>query len=146
VPASEERLVRIEFFGGEVERITELDPLTGELLAERKEVSVFPATHYVTPADKLRAAIVDIEAEMEQRVGELEAEGRELEAARLRQRTTFDLEMLRELGYCSGVENSRTTGPARRSWSTSAFACHRPWTTGRSPSRSSRQRSTRPST
>jgi excinuclease ABC subunit B len=105
VPASEERLVRIEFFGGEVERITELDPLTGELLAERKEVTVYPATHYVTPADKLRAAIVDIEAEMLGRVGELEAEGRDLEAARLRQRTTFDLEMLRELGYCSGVEN-----------------------------------------
>jgi len=104
-PASEETLFRIEFFGDEVERITELDPLTGELLAERKEVNVYPATHYVTPADKLKEAIVDIEAEMEQRVGELEAEGRALEGARLRQRTTFDLEMLRELGFCSGVEN-----------------------------------------
>jgi excinuclease ABC subunit B len=104
-PASEERLVRVEFFGDEVERITELDPLTGELLAERKDVNVYPATHYVTPADKLQGAIVDIEAEMEERVGQLEAEGRELEGARLRQRTTFDLEMLRELGYCSGVEN-----------------------------------------
>ena len=104
-PASEERLVRVEFFGDEVERITELDPLTGELLAERKDINVYPATHYVTPADKLQAAIVDIEAEMEERVGQLEAEGRALEGARLRQRTTFDLEMLRELGYCSGVEN-----------------------------------------
>ena len=104
-PASEERLVRVEFFGDVVERITELDPLTGELLAERKDVNVYPATHYVTPADKLQGAIVDIEAEMEERVGQLEAEGRELEGARLRQRTTFDLEMLRELGYCSGVEN-----------------------------------------
>ncbi|HEU0235946.1 MAG TPA: excinuclease ABC subunit UvrB [Candidatus Limnocylindrales bacterium] len=104
-PASEETLFRIEFFGDEVERITELDPLTGELLAERKEVNVYPATHYVTPADKLKEAIVDIEAEMEERVGELEAEGRALEGARLRQRTTFDLEMLRELGFCSGVEN-----------------------------------------
>ncbi|HEY8867822.1 MAG TPA: excinuclease ABC subunit UvrB [Candidatus Limnocylindrales bacterium] len=104
-PASEETLVRVEFFGDEVERITELDPLTGELLAERSEVNVYPATHYVTPADKLREAIVDIEAEMEERVTGLEAEGRALEAARLRQRTTFDLEMLRELGYCSGVEN-----------------------------------------
>jgi excinuclease ABC subunit B len=104
-PASEERLVRVEFFGDEVERITELDPLTGELLAERREVTVYPATHYVTPADKVQAAIVDIEAEMEERVGQLEAEGRDLEGARLRQRTTFDLEMLRELGYCSGVEN-----------------------------------------
>jgi excinuclease ABC subunit B len=104
-PASEERIVRVEFFGDEVERITELDSLTGELLADRREVNVYPATHYVTPADKLKAAIVDIEAEMEERVGQLEAEGRELEGARLRQRTTFDLEMLRELGYCSGVEN-----------------------------------------
>jgi excinuclease ABC subunit B len=120
-PASEEFVVRIEFFGDEVERITELDPLTGELLTERRESNVYPATHFVTPADKLREAIVDIEAEMEVRVGELEAEGRALEAARLRQRTTFDLEMLRELGYCSGVENySRHL--ARRE------AGSRPWT------------------
>src|SRR6476660_2673708 len=104
-PASEETLVRIEFFGDQVERITELDPLTGELLAERKEVNVYPATHYVTPQDKLKEAIVDIEAEMEERVGGLEAEGRALEGARLRQRTTFDLEMMRELGYCTGIEN-----------------------------------------
>jgi len=120
-PASEERLVRVEFFGDEVERITELDPLTGELLAERTEVNVYPATHFVTPADKLGAAIVDIEAEMEERVGQLEAEGRALEAARLRQRTTFDMEMLRELGFCTGVENySRHL--ARRE------AGSRPWT------------------
>ncbi|HEX8026383.1 MAG TPA: excinuclease ABC subunit UvrB, partial [Candidatus Limnocylindrales bacterium] len=120
-PASEERIVRVEFFGDEIERITEIDPLTGELLAERKDVNVYPATHFVTPADKLKAAIVDIEAEMEERVGQLESEGRELEGARLRQRTTFDLEMLRELGYCSGVENySRHL--ARRD------AGSRPWT------------------
>ena len=120
-PASEERIVRVEFFGDEVERITELDPLTGELLADRKDVNVYPATHFVTPQDKLKAAIIDIEAEMEERVGQLEAEGRELEGARLRQRTTFDLEMLRELGYCSGVENySRHL--ARRD------AGSRPWT------------------
>jgi excinuclease ABC subunit B len=104
-PASEDHLVRIEFFGDEVERITELDPLTGEVLAERREVNVYPATHYVTPGDKLKEAIVDIDAEMEGRVGQLEAEGRVLEGARLRQRTTFDLEMMRELGYCTGVEN-----------------------------------------
>ena len=79
-PASEDHLVRVEFFGDEVERITELDPLTGELLAERKEVNVYPASHYVTPADKMKRAIVDIEAEMEERVGQLEAEGRVLEA------------------------------------------------------------------
>jgi excinuclease ABC subunit B len=120
-PASEEHLVRIEFFGDTVERITELDPLTGELLAERKETNVYPATHYVTPADKLKEAIVDIELEMEERVGQLEAEGRVLEAARLRQRTTFDLEMMRELGYCTGIENySRHL--ARRE------AGSRPWT------------------
>ncbi|MEA2654395.1 MAG: excinuclease subunit [Chloroflexota bacterium] len=104
-PASEETLIRVEFFGDVVERITELDPLTGELLAERKEVNIYPATHYVTPRDKLMQAIVDIEAEMEERVGGLEGEGRVLEGARLRQRTTFDLEMMRELGYCTGIEN-----------------------------------------
>ncbi len=104
-PASSEIIVRVELFGDEVERITELDPLTGELLAERNELNVFPATHFVTPRDKLLLAIGTIETEMEERVGQLEAEGRALEAARLRQRTTFDLEMMRELGFCSGVEN-----------------------------------------
>jgi excinuclease ABC subunit B len=105
VPSSEDRLVRVEFFGDEVERITELDSLTGELLAERSEVNVFPASHFVTPADKLRAAIGTIEAEAVERVAWLEEQGRALEAARLRQRTTFDLEMIRELGFCSGIEN-----------------------------------------
>ena len=120
-PASDDRIVRVEFFGDEVERITEVDPLTGELLAERNDLNVYPATHFVTPADKLKEALVDIEAEMEVRVGELEAQGRALEAARLRQRTTFDLEMMRELGYCTGVENySRHL--ARRA------AGSRPWT------------------
>ena len=120
-PASEDRLVRIEFFGDEVERITELDPLTGELLAERKETNVYPASHYVTPSDKLNAAIADIDVEMEQRVGELEAEGRALEGARLRQRTTFDLEMMRELGYCTGIENYSRHLSRREAGS-------RPWT------------------
>ncbi len=120
-PASEDRVMRVEFFGDEVERITEIDPLTGELLAERKDLTIYPATHFVTPGDKLMAALVDIEAEMEGRVGEMEAQGRVLEAARLRQRTTFDIEMMRELGYCSGVENySRHL--ARRD------AGSRPWT------------------
>src|SRR5689334_12792898 len=120
-PASEETLVRVEFFGDVVERITELDPLTGELLAERKEANVYPASHYVTPADKLRQAIVDIEAEMEERVGQLESEGRALEGARLRQRTTFDLEMMRELGYCTGIENYSRHLSRREAGS-------RPWT------------------
>ena len=105
MPASDDRVIRVEFFGDEVERITEVDPLTGELLAERNDLNVYPATHFVTPGDKLKEALVDIEAEMEARTAELEAQGRVLEAARLRQRTTFDLEMMRELGYCSGVEN-----------------------------------------
>jgi excinuclease ABC subunit B len=105
VPSSEDRLIRVEFFGDEVERITELDSLTGELLAERAEVNVFPASHFVTPADKLRAAIGTIGAEADERVAWLEEQGRALEAARLRQRTTFDLEMIRELGFCSGIEN-----------------------------------------
>ena len=105
IPAAEDHLVRVEFFGDEVERITELDPLTGELLSERKELNVYPASHFVTPKDKLMAAVKAIDEEMEVRVGELEAQGRELEGARLRQRTTFDLEMMRELGYCTGIEN-----------------------------------------
>jgi excinuclease ABC subunit B len=120
-PASAEIIVRVEFFGDEVERITELDPLTGELLAERKELSVFPATHFVTPKDKLVLAIATIESEMEERVGQLEAEGRALEAARLRQRTTFDLEMMREIGFCSGIENYSRHLSQREAGS-------RPWT------------------
>ncbi len=121
-PASEEVLVRVEFFGDEVERITELDPLTGELLAERKEVNVYPATHFVTPADKLMAQRSSTsKSRWRSGSARLEAEGRVLEAARLRQRTTFDLEMMRELGFCSGIENySRHL--ARRE------AGSRPWT------------------
>ncbi len=104
-PPHGEYLVRVDFFGDEVERIVEVDALTGEVQAERREVNFYPATHYVTPRDKLLAAIADIEAEMEATTTELEGQGRELEAARLRQRTTFDLEMMREVGYCSGIEN-----------------------------------------
>jgi excinuclease ABC subunit B len=120
-PAYDDFIARVEFFGDEVERVTELDPLTGEVLAERNELNVYPASHYVTPQDKMRAAIVDIEAEMIERVAELETRGMVLEAERLRQRTTFDLEMMRELGFCSGIENySRHL--ARRE------AGSRPWT------------------
>src|SRR4051795_10759608 len=104
-PAYDDFVVRVQFFGDEVERIVEVDPLTGEVLAERKELSVYPASHYVTPAEKLSKAIVEIEKEMEVRVEELRQRGMELEAERLRQRTTFDLEMMRELGFCSGIEN-----------------------------------------
>ncbi len=104
-PAYEEIATRVEFFGDEVERIVDFDPLTGEMLGEREELSVFPASHYVTPRDKLERALRAIEEELEWRSAELERGGRLLEAQRLRQRTNFDLEMLRETGTCAGVEN-----------------------------------------
>ncbi|HEY7031902.1 MAG TPA: excinuclease ABC subunit UvrB [Thermomicrobiales bacterium] len=104
-PAYEEIAVRVEFFGDEVERIVEVDPLTGELLVERLETDIFPAKHFVTTSDKLQVAIRDIQQELEERLRELEAEGKVLEAARLRQRTMYDLEMMQEAGYCSGIEN-----------------------------------------
>ncbi|MGC2192472.1 MAG: excinuclease ABC subunit UvrB [Candidatus Dormiibacterota bacterium] len=104
-PAYEEIASRIEFFGDVVERIVDFDPLTGELLNDRKELTVFPASHYVTPRDKLTQAIALIEEELEWRGAELDHQGKLLEAQRLRQRTMFDLEMLRETGTCAGVEN-----------------------------------------
>jgi excinuclease ABC subunit B len=105
VPANEEKVFRVEFFGDEIERIQELDAVTGEILGTRDEFTVFPASHYVTPQDKLRLAIVDIEAELEERCKWFEDHGRLLEAQRLRQRTNFDMEMLRETGTCAGIEN-----------------------------------------
>ncbi len=105
VPASEERIFRVEFFGDEIDRIQELDPTTGEILGSRDELTIFPASHYVTPRQKLELALRDIEVELEERVRWLEEQGRLLEAQRLRQRTMFDLEMLRETGTCQGVEN-----------------------------------------
>ena len=104
-PAYEEIAVRIEFFGDEVERIVEVDPLTGELLVERDEIAIFPARHFVTSSDKLAAAIGDIQEELAERLQELEKQGKLLEAQRLKQRTMYDLEMLQETGFCSGVEN-----------------------------------------
>ena len=105
IPAGSESAYRIELFGDEIERIRELDPVTGTLGAERDELNIYPATHFVTPGEKLSVAIESIEAEATARCAELEAAGRTLEAARLRQRTSFDLEMMREVGYCSGIEN-----------------------------------------
>ena len=105
MPAYEETAVRIDFFGDEVERIIELDPLTGELLAERDSIDIYPAKHFVTSQDKLNAAIDDIEAELTERLAELRAQDKILEAARLEERTNYDLERLREAGYCSGIEN-----------------------------------------
>ncbi|TMD99804.1 MAG: excinuclease ABC subunit UvrB [Chloroflexi bacterium] len=105
VPANEEKVFRVEFFGDEIERIQELDSITGEILGTKNEFTVFPASHYVTPADKLRLAMTDIEAELEERCKWFEDHGRLLEAQRLRQRTNFDLEMMRETGTCAGIEN-----------------------------------------
>ncbi len=105
VPANEEKVYRVEFFGDEIERIQELDATTGEILGTRETFTVFPASHYVTPADKMRLAIIDIEAELEERCKWFEDHGRLLEAQRLRQRTNFDLEMMRETGTCAGIEN-----------------------------------------
>ena len=105
VPANEEKVFRVEFFGDEIERIQELDAITGEILGARDEFTVFPASHYVTPADKLRLAMADIEAELEERCKWFDDHGRLLEAQRLRQRTNFDLEMMRETGTCAGIEN-----------------------------------------
>jgi len=105
MPSYQETAVRAEFFGDEIERITELDPLTGELLDELDSVDIYPAKHFVTPEDKLTAAMADIRVELDQRLGELRQSGKVLEAERLNSRTNYDLEMLSELGYCSGVEN-----------------------------------------
>jgi excinuclease ABC subunit B len=104
-PVYEELAMRVEFFGDEVERITEVDPLTGEILAEQPEVVIYPAKHFVTTADKLAAALNDIEDELEERLRELDGQGKVLEAARLKQRTRYDVEMLQETGFCAGVEN-----------------------------------------
>ncbi|HJX69672.1 MAG TPA: helicase-related protein, partial [Dehalococcoidia bacterium] len=101
----EDMAIRIEFWGDEIERIMEIDPLTGELLAEREYVDIYPAKHFVTSADKLTAAIADIKVELEERLRELRSQGKLLEAARLEARTNYDIEMLREAGYCTGVEN-----------------------------------------
>jgi excinuclease ABC subunit B len=104
-PAYEDIAVRILFWGDEIERIQEIDPLTGELLADREQIDIYPAKHFVTSYEKLMAAITDIQAELEQRLAELKSQGKLLEAQRLEARTNYDIEMLRETGYCSGVEN-----------------------------------------
>jgi excinuclease ABC subunit B len=104
-PSYEETALRVEFWGDEIERIVEVDTLTGELLSERSEVDIYPAKHFVTSHDKLMAAIADIEAELEERVAELKGQGKLVEAERLQARTNYDLEMLRETGYVAGVEN-----------------------------------------
>jgi len=104
-PAYEETAIRIEFFGDEIERILEVDPLTGEMLGTRDEIDIFPGKHFVTSPERLSSALQAIEAELEERAAELNRTGKLLEAERLLNRTRYDLEMLRETGYCPGVEN-----------------------------------------
>jgi len=104
-PAYEDLVIRVDFWGDTVDRITELDPLSGEVLAELDRVDIYPAKHFVTSAEKMSAAVTDIEEELRERLAEFRAEGKILEAARLEERTRYDLETLREAGYCSGVEN-----------------------------------------
>ena len=106
IPASrEEHCIRIEFFGDEIDRIREVDALTGEIIGDREHVAIFPASHYVTREEKLKIAIENIKVELEERLKELRAEDKLLEAQRLEQRTNYDLEMLKEMGFCSGIEN-----------------------------------------
>ncbi|MBQ4347464.1 MAG: excinuclease ABC subunit UvrB, partial [Firmicutes bacterium] len=100
-----ENAVRVEFFGDEIDRITVIDVLTGEILGEREHISIFPASHYVTPPEKMERAIAAIEQELAERLIELKKEDKLLEAQRLEQRTRFDIEMMREMGFCSGIEN-----------------------------------------
>ncbi|MGY1722935.1 excinuclease ABC subunit UvrB [Blastococcus sp. SYSU DS0533] len=117
-PVYEELAVRIEMFGDEVERLYYLHPLTGEVVREVEELFVFPASHYVAGPERMERAIGSIEAELEQRLAELEKQGKLLEAQRLRMRTTYDIEMMRQVGFCSGIENysrhidGRTPGSA----------------------------------
>ncbi len=105
LPAYEDNALRIEYFGDEIERITRFDPLRGEAIELLDRVAVFPRTHYVTPKENLERAIGSIQRELRERLDELEAEGKLLERQRLEQRTRFDLEMLKETGYCHGIEN-----------------------------------------
>ncbi|MGY4794076.1 excinuclease ABC subunit UvrB [Lysinibacillus fusiformis] len=105
-PASrDEHCIRVEFFGDEIDRIREVDALTGEILSDREHVAIFPASHFVTREEKMRKAIENIEKELEERLALLRSEDKLLEAQRLEQRTRYDLEMMREMGFCSGIEN-----------------------------------------
>ncbi|WP_297990076.1 excinuclease ABC subunit UvrB [Anoxybacillus sp.] len=105
-PASrDEHCIRIEFFGDEIERIREVDALTGHVMAEREHVAIFPASHFVTREEKMNIAIENIEKELEERLRELREQGKLLEAQRLEQRTRYDIEMMKEMGFCSGIEN-----------------------------------------
>ncbi|MFM8366428.1 MAG: excinuclease ABC subunit UvrB [Candidatus Nanopelagicaceae bacterium] len=105
IPMYEELAVRIEMFGDEIERITTLHPLTGEIIRDESEMYIFPATHYAAGPETMKRALAEIEADMEMQVTKFEKQGKLLEAQRLRMRTTFDMEMMQQLGFCSGIEN-----------------------------------------
>ncbi|MBV9410202.1 MAG: excinuclease ABC subunit UvrB, partial [Acidimicrobiia bacterium] len=104
-PAYEETAVRLEMFGDDLERVSKVDPLTGEVLGELEDTTIFPATHYATGDERMKRAIVGIEQELQERLAYFEKEGKLLEAQRLRMRTQYDLEMMQEVGFCSGIEN-----------------------------------------
>ena len=103
--ANEVHSIRVEFFGDEIDRMREMDALTGEIIGDRDHITIFPATHFMTNEDRMEHAIEGIEAELKDRLAELEGQGKLLEAQRLKQRTTYDIEMLREMGYTNGIEN-----------------------------------------
>src|SRR5690625_2270667 len=106
IPASrEEHCIRIEFFGDEIDRIREVDALTGEIIGDREHIAIFPASHFVTREEKLKIAMKNIRAELEEQLEKFRSEGKLLEAQRLEQRTNYDLEMMEEMGFCSGIEN-----------------------------------------
>ncbi|WP_406634064.1 excinuclease ABC subunit UvrB [Amycolatopsis sp. WGS_07] len=105
IPAYEELAIRVEFFGDEIDKLYYLHPLTGDIVREVEEVRIFPATHYVAGPERMEKAIRGIEAELEERLAELEKQGKLLEAQRLRMRTAYDIEMMRQVGFCSGIEN-----------------------------------------
>lgn len=106
IPASSsEHTIRVEFFGDEIDRIVEVNYITGEIIGLRSHVSIFPASHFATSEDKVKSAIIRIQNELETRLKELRSENKLLEAQRLEQRTKYDLEMLKEMGYCQGIEN-----------------------------------------
>ncbi len=105
IPMYEEQALRIEFFGDEIEKIYTLHPLTGEIIREETEMYVFPASHYVAGPERMNRAVKQIEDELAVRLKDLEGQNKLLEAQRLRMRTTYDLEMMQEMGFCNGIEN-----------------------------------------
>ena len=103
--SSDENTIRVEFFGDEIERISEINYLTGEIIGVRKHAAIYPASHFATTKEKVKSAVVSIKKELDERLAYLKKENRLLEAQRLEQRTMYDLEMLSEMGFCTGIEN-----------------------------------------